>query len=46
MGDNTDSVLVEEWGDRAAAIISGNGQVLDAAGECMLHLGAEIVPHG
>ena len=32
LGDNTDSVLVEEWGDRAAAIISGNGQVLDGGG--------------
>ena len=46
LGDNADSVLVEAWGDRAAAIVSGSGQVLDAAGECLLHLGEEMVPHG
>lgn len=46
LGDNADSVLVEEWGGRTAAIVSGNGQVLDAAGGHLLHLGDEVVPHG
>jgi hypothetical protein len=46
LGDNVDSVLVEEWGDSKAAILSGSGQVLDAEGEHLLHLGEEVVPHG
>ena len=46
LGDNADSVLVEEWNGRSAAIISGGGQVLDARGNHLLNLGAELVPHG
>lgn len=46
LGDNADSVLVEEWGGGPAAIISGSGQVLDAQAKHLLHLGDDVVPHG
>jgi hypothetical protein len=46
LGDNADSVLVEEWAGGHAAIISGSGQILDAQGNRVLHLGEELVPHG
>ena len=44
--DNMDSVLVEEWHDEKAAILSGGGQVLDSRGTPILSLGSETVPHG
>ena len=50
LGDNVDSVLVEEWdgdpGNGKEAIVSGGGQVLDARGRYLLHLGEQVVPHG
>ena len=46
LGDNMDSVLVEEWDGEKRAILSGGGQVLDAAGNPILSLGFDIVPHG
>ena len=46
LGDHADSVLVDRWGTEAAAIISGEGQVLDGSGRRLLHLGANAVPHG
>ena len=46
LGDHADSVLVDRWGTEAAAIISGEGQVLDGSGRRLLHLGADAVPHG
>ena len=46
LGDNADSVLVDQWGTEPAAIISGGGQVLDGSGRRLLHLGADVVPHG
>lgn len=45
LGDNMDSVLIEEWNGKNAAILSG-GQVLDSSGTPMLSLGLETVPHG
>ena len=46
LGDNMDSVLVEAWDGEKRAILSGGGQVLDAAGNPILALGFDIVPHG
>ncbi len=50
LGDNMDSVLVEEWGensrDAKAAILSGGGQVLRSDGTSVFSLGLETVPHG
>lgn len=46
LGDNMDSVLIEEWNGKNAAILSGGGQVLDSSGTPMLSLGLETVPHG
>ena len=46
LGDNMDSVLVEEWHGKNAAILSGGGQVLDSSGMPMLSLGPKTVPHG
>ena len=46
LGDNADSVLVEEWRDGRAAIISGSGQVLDPQAKHLLRLGEDVVPHG
>lgn len=46
LGDNLDSVLVEEWDGEARAILSGGGQVIDSSGNPILSLGLDIVPHG
>ena len=50
LGDNMDAVLVEDWGSNESrqkvAIMSGWGQVVDAHGNTLLKLGAELVPHG
>ena len=46
LGDHADSVLVDRWGMAAAAMVSGEGQVLDGSGRRLLHLGADAVPHG
>ena len=46
LGDHADSVLVDRWGTAAAAMVSGEGQVLDGSGRRLLHLGADAVPHG
>ena len=46
LGDNIDSVLVEEWDGQTRAILSGGGQVLDGKGNLVLSLGFDIVPHG
>ena len=46
LGDHADSVLVDRWGTEAAAMVSGEGQVLDGSGRRLLHLGADAVPHG
>ncbi len=46
LGDNIDSVLVEEWDGKMRAILSGGGQVLDATGKPVLSLGFDVVPHG
>ena len=45
-GDNMDSVLVDEWKGTPRAILSGGGQVVDAAGVPLLSLGFDVVPHG
>ena len=46
IGDNIDSVLVEEWDGRKRAILSGGGQVVDAEGNPIFSLGFDVVPHG
>lgn len=46
LGDNMDSVLIEEWNGEKAAILSGGGQVLDSSGTPILSLGLKTVPHG
>ena len=46
LGVNMDSVLVSEWDGDARAILSGGGQVVDAAGNPILSLGFDVVPHG
>ena len=50
LGDNMDTVLVEEWdgdaGNGKEAIVSGEGLALDGKGNPILHLGKEVVPHG
>lgn len=46
LGDNIDSVLVEEWDGQTRAILSGGGQVLDEKGNPVLSLGFDEVPHG
>lgn len=46
LGDNIDSVLVEEWDGHIRAILSGGGQVLDSEGNVLFSLGFDEVPHG
>lgn len=46
LGDNIDSVLVEEWDGQIRAILSGGGQILDHKGDSVLTLGFDDVPHG
>ncbi|MYF97910.1 hypothetical protein F4212_02060 [Candidatus Poribacteria bacterium] len=46
LGDNIDSVLVDEWGGKKRAILSGGGQVVNAEGNPVFSLGFDIVPHG
>jgi len=46
LGDNIDSVLVEEWDGKKRAILSGGGQVVDSEGKPVFSLGFGIVPHG
>ena len=46
LGENMDSVLVQEWDGEMRAILSGSGQVIDAAGNPVLSLGFDVVPHG
>ncbi len=46
LGENMDSVLVEEWNGEKRAILSGGGQVVDSAGNPILSLGFDVVPHG
>lgn len=50
LGDNMDSVLVEDWdgnlGTGKEAILSAGGKVLDGNGRLLGELGLEQVPHG
>ena len=46
LGENIDSVLVEEWNGENHAILSGGGQVVDAEGNPVFSLGFDVVPHG
>ena len=46
LGENMDSVLVEEWDGEKRAILSGGGQVVNSAGNPILSLGLDVVPHG
>ncbi|MDE0636077.1 MAG: hypothetical protein OXI43_09560 [Candidatus Poribacteria bacterium] len=46
LGENIDSVLVEEWNGENRAILSGGGQVVDAEGNPVFSLGFDVVPHG
>ncbi len=46
LGENIDSVLVEEWDGEMRAILSGGGQVVDAEGNPVFSLGFDVVPHG
>lgn len=46
LGDHADSALIDRWGTQPAALVSGGGQVLDGSGRRLLHLGADVVPHG
>ncbi|MDE0086711.1 MAG: hypothetical protein OXU23_13415 [Candidatus Poribacteria bacterium] len=46
LGENIDSVLVEEWNGENRAILSGGGQVVDASGNPLFSLGFDVVPHG
>ena len=46
LGENMDSVLVEEWNGEKRAILSGGGQVVDSVGNPILSLGPDVVPHG
>jgi hypothetical protein len=46
LGANADAVLIEKWGESQVAVVSGEGRVLDAKGNDVLHLGTELVPHG
>ena len=46
LGENMDSVLVEEWNGEKRAILSGGGQVVDSVGNPILSLGLDVVPHG
>ena len=46
LGENIDSVLVEEWNGENRAILSGGGQVVDASGNPVFSLGFDVVPHG
>jgi len=46
LGPNMDSVSIAPWDHGQPRVIaSGGGDVLDAAGGPIIHLGAEIVPH-
>ncbi|MDE0483607.1 MAG: hypothetical protein OXI67_13580 [Candidatus Poribacteria bacterium] len=46
LGENIDSVLVEEWNGENRAILSGGGQIVDAEGNSVFSLGFDVVPHG
>ena len=46
LGENIDSVLVEEWNGKMRAILSGGGQIVDAEGNPVFSLGFDVVPHG
>ena len=46
LGENIDSVLVEEWNGEKRAILSGGGQIVDASGNSVFSLGFDVVPHG
>ncbi|MDE0314605.1 MAG: hypothetical protein OXM61_06865 [Candidatus Poribacteria bacterium] len=46
LGENIDSVLVEEWNGENRAILSGGGQAVDASGNPVFSLGFDVVPHG
>ncbi len=46
LGENIDSVLVEEWDGQMRAILSGGGQIVDAEGNPVFSLGFDVVPHG
>ena len=46
LGLHLDAVLINQWGDQPAAIMSGGGQVLNRNGQHLLKLGHEAVPHG
>lgn len=46
LGENIDSVLVEEWNGENRAILSGGGQIVDSSGNLVFSLGFDVVPHG
>lgn len=46
LGDNLDSVLIEEWDGLDRAILSAGGQVVDSSGNAIFSLGMDVVPHG
>ena len=47
LAPHMDSVAIAPWdGGRPRAICSGHGHVLDEAGNVILKLGADLVPHG
>lgn len=48
LGKNMDCVLIDYWEQDSLkrAICSGFGHVMDAAGDTLLRLGEELVPHG
>lgn len=46
LGDNIDSVLVDEWNGKKRAILSGGGQIVDSEGNPVFSLGFDVVPHG
>ena len=46
LGLHLDSVIIDQWDEENAAIISGGGQVLDKNGDHLLELGHKYIPHG
>ena len=47
LGPHMDSVSIAAWdGGRQRAVCSGGGHVLDQAGNVLLRLDADVVPHG
>ncbi len=47
LGRNMDSVAIVPWDEGTPRVIaSGGGYVLDAAGDALVHLGEDVVPHG